>query len=195
VIAVLHQVTAVDVRGDGALTRLWVDRHLEELEPFVGRDRRLRLASARLGHELHEALEGERYTASRIHGDYWVGNILLASPGPRPGGIAGIVDWDASGPRELPLHDLLHLLMYSRRLLTGRELGGIVSEQLRRGEWPVEERVLFDRSANASLSARHAVLLYWLRHVAMHTRQQSEPAGWRFKLWHRRNVHRVLELL
>ena len=198
-IAVLHRVTAVSVRGDPALARGWVDAHLAELEPYLGRDRRLRLATARLGHELHEVFDSGRYTASRIHGDYWLGNVLLASPESRPGKVAGIVDWDASGPCELPLHDLLHLLIYTHRLLTGRELGTIIGERLRSGEWSAAERMLFDRFAigsdHGALSARHAVLLYWLRHVAMHTRQQSEPAGWRFKHWHRRNVLRVLESL
>jgi aminoglycoside phosphotransferase (APT) family kinase protein len=198
-IAVLHRITAVSVRGDPALAGRWIDEHLEELEPYLGRDRRLCLAAARLSHELHAVLEGGSYTASRIHGDYWLGNVLFAGPEPGPGALAGIVDWDASSPCELPLHDLLHLLMYTRRLLTGRELGVIVSEQLRRGEWPVEEHLLFDRCALWSeigaLSPRQALLLYWLRHAAMHTRQQSEPGGWRFRLWHRRNVLPVLESL
>ena len=197
-IAVLHRITAVSVRGDPALAGGWVDAHLEELEPYLGRDRRLRLASARLGHELHAVLEGGSYTASRIHGDYWLGNVLFTGPEPGPGALAGIVDWDASGPCELPLHDLFHLVMYSRRLLSGRELGAIVSEQLRTGDWPAETRLWPDRFATwfpDALSPRHAVLLYWLRHVAMHTRQQSDSAGWRFKLWQRRNVLPVLEAL
>jgi Phosphotransferase enzyme family len=199
VIAVLHQITAVNVRCDCALADGWVDAHLEALEPYLGRDRRLRLASGRLSHELHAALEGGSYTASRIHGDYWLGNVLFGGPESRPGTVAGIVDWDASGPCELPLHDLLHLLMYTRRMVTGRELGVIVREQMRRDDWVLEEHLLFNRSAiwseTRALSPRQALLLYWLRHVAMHARQQSEPAGWRFKLWHRRNVLPVLESL
>jgi hypothetical protein len=197
VIAVLHRVTAVGVHGDSTLARGWVDSHLAELEPHIGRDRRLRLASARLSDELHETLESGSYTASRIHGDYWLGNVLLASPATRRETVAGIVDWDASSRYELPLHDLLHLVFYTRSLLTRRDLGSIVSEQLHRGEWPGEVRLLLDRSAiwydGGTLSPRHALLLYWLRHVAIHIRQQAEPAGWRFKFWHRRNVLSVLE--
>jgi hypothetical protein len=198
-IAVLHRATAVTVRGDPALVRGWVDAHLEELEPHLGRDRRLRLTSARLSEELHEALERVNHKVSRIHGDYWLGNVLLASPASRRGAIAGIVDWDASERDELPIHDLLHLEMYTRSLLARQELGGVVSEQLRNGKWPDDVRLLLDRSAiwsdDGALSARHALLLYWLRHVAIHTRQHSQPAGWRFKLWHRRNVLPVLESL
>ena len=45
--------------------------------------------------------------------------------------LHGIVDWEASTAVELPLHDLLHLLLSTRRLRTGRELGHIICEQLR----------------------------------------------------------------
>ena len=45
------------------------------------------------------------------------------------------------------------------------------------------------------LSDRHALLLYWLRHAALHTRQQRAPVGYRYRLWERRNLHPVLAAL
>jgi hypothetical protein len=38
------------------------------------------------------------------------------------------------------------------------------------------------------------LLLYWLRHVALHARQQSQQVGYRYRLWERRNVEPVLAL-
>jgi hypothetical protein len=196
-IAVLHETTARSVTGDPDLAHHWVDVHVRELLSHIDRDRRLRLALERIGAELEGVIIGGTFSASRIHGDYWPGNLLFASPNGGPRAVAGIVDWDASAGRELPLHDLLHLLFYTRRLLAGRELGEVVQEHLVSGEWSAEEHVLLAGhplwSGDGSLSGHHALLLYWLRHAAMHTRQQIAQAGWRYRLWQRRNVLPVLE--
>ena len=155
------------------------------------------MALARIGAELEGALADGTFVVSRIHGDYWPGNVLFASPDHGSHQVVGIVDWDASRPDELPLHDLFHLLFYTRRLLTGQELGEIVQDHLVSGEWSAQERALLAShplwSGDATLSQQQALLLYWLRHAAMHTRQQTSHAGWRHRLWQRRNVLPVLE--
>ncbi len=195
----LHQSTAATLPGSVDVAELWVDPHLRELARHAGRRRAMTLRLERLRDELHDALAGNTFTAGWIHGDYWLGNLLFSGAGSTRYVPTGIVDWDASAPRELPLHDLLHLLLYTRRLNSGRELGHIVRGHLLGGGWSAEERVVLDRHAtwhlDRALSERHAVLLYWLRQVAMHARQQSPPVGYHYRLWERRNVLTVLASL
>jgi aminoglycoside phosphotransferase (APT) family kinase protein len=144
--------------------------------------------------ELDGALIGRTVCTSRVHGDYWLGNVLFS--GSR---TSGVVDWDAAGTTDLPLIDLLHLLLYTRRLLSGQELGEIISKQLLDGEWSRHERSLLRRyggfGAHGSPCDRHALILYWLRHVAHHARQEARPRGPANRLWVRRNVRPVLAAL
>ena len=108
------------------------------------------------------------------------------------------MDWDASGAAESPLHDVLHLALYTTRVTSGRELGEIVSERLRGPAWSADERDVFTSYVGPAweqLSDRHALLLYWLRQMSMHIRQQATIGGWRLLLWQRRNIRPVLESL
>lgn len=190
-IHVLHRSTATSVVVDRAVAERWVDVQLYDLNRHFGRRRAGHLT--RLRDELHRAVIGRTFSATWIHGDYWLGNVLVAETSPQPGGI---VDWDDAAAGELPLHDVLHLLLYTRRLVTGEEIGSIVCRQLARGQWSASERRLLERYGSwchdGALSDRHAVLLYWLRHVALHARQQRDRPGPRYRLWERRNVHSVL---
>ena len=159
----LHRRTAAEVRIGDELAEQWVRAPAALLARHSGR----RAARAILGlaEALERALHGRTVAAGWVHGDFWPGNLLV-----RPdGALSGIVDWDAAGPCELPLHDLLHLLLHGRRVARKVELGEVVVAQLRAPEWaPHERRVLRaygDRPAGA-LPDREALLLYWLRHAA-----------------------------
>jgi aminoglycoside phosphotransferase (APT) family kinase protein len=193
----LHRTTATAASCDSSLGERWIDAPLDDLARNSARCYpRFASRLERLRAELHGAVRGRPFATSWIHGDYWLGNLLLS-----PGGstIEGIVDWDAAAPGELAIHDVLHLLFYTRRMRTGQELGQLVRRQLRGGGWSPEERRLLDRYGawchDGSLSGRHAVLLYWLRHAAFHTRQQGRPRNYRHRLWEIRNVHSVLSAL
>lgn len=190
-IAVLHRATTTTLPTDPSDP--WVDAHLRELARHAGRQAPL-AEFARLRERLHQALSNQVFRASWIHGDYWLGNILCDNQEP-----VAIVDWEAAAALELPMHDLLHLLLYSRRLRTGAELGQIVSGLLRGGAFTGEERQLLTRheafGGCGSLSERDCLLLYWLRHVAMHARQQRARVGYRYRIWERRNVLEVLSAL
>lgn len=209
-IAVLHAATARPLPADAAPTELWVERHLRTLELHAGNPRAIAAAAARVRAELREPLRGFHGQVSTVHGDYWPGNVLVADPdsagrrrrpgGQRgfPGAPVGIVDWESWGPLELPHHDVLHLLLSARRQHTGQELGTIVAELLRGRDWSPDERELLDAQAlgpGESIAMRHALLLYWLRHAAMHARQQPGQAGVRYRLWERRNVLAVVAAL
>lgn len=196
-IHVLHTTTMRVASCGSRLAERWIDAPIHDLARH-GERRHPRLATRldALRAELHGAMSGRAFTTSWIHGDYWLGN-LLSSPGSLT--IEGIVDWDAAAPEELAIHDVLHLLFYTRRLRTGRELGEMVRGQLRRDRWSPRERHLLERYGawchDGSLSDRHAVLLYWLRHAAFHVRQQPRPSTYRHRIWEMRNVQTVLAAL
>jgi hypothetical protein len=190
-IHVLHRATAAEVSG-AELAPRWVDAPLHELARHGAPRGRAAEDVRRLRDELHEALAGRRLAAGWIHGDYWVGNLLLADRQTRPSGIA---DWEAAGTPELPLHDILHLLLSGRRLATGAQLGALVRHHLSRG-WTAPERRWLERHAtDGALSLRHALLLYWLRQVSVHARQQGRIGGMRYRAWEQRNVRGVLAAL
>jgi aminoglycoside phosphotransferase (APT) family kinase protein len=188
----LHRTTATITAGDAGLAERWVDAPLHELWPEDPRSRWVRTQAERLRKELHGAVNGQTFRASWVHGDFWLGN-LLSEHAPS---ISGIVDWDAAAPAELAVHDVLHLLLATRRMAGGQELGRMVRDRLREAPWSGHERHLLRRYAfwchDGALSDRHAVLLYWLRQVASHARQQSSRSAPRYRLWEIRNVYRVL---
>lgn len=194
-IAVLHETTATTVGAGQEVIERWVDDPLRELARHADRGRRLAGRLNLLRDELHSALGAGTLPVSWIHGDFWLGNLLFASSQ----SATGIVDWEAAAPLELPLHDVLHLLLYTRRLATGRELGQMLCEQLKQQRWSAAERAFLERQrvwqARGQLSERHVLLLYWLRHAAVHARQHGHPVGYRYRLWERRNVLPVLESL
>jgi aminoglycoside phosphotransferase (APT) family kinase protein len=194
-IHVLHRTTASVVEVDERLAAHWIDAPANDLLAH-GAARGLGSQVGRLRDELRTALVGRSLSAGWIHGDYWLGNLLFEAgeAGPR-----GIVDWDAAGESALPVIDVIHLLLYTRRLITGRQLGEIVAEQLRGRGWPAEERRLLDHYGTwchgDSLSERHQLLLCWLRHVAHHARQQGDGRTLGYRRWQSRNVRPVLASL
>jgi aminoglycoside phosphotransferase (APT) family kinase protein len=194
-IAMLHESTATTVGGGPEVTERWVDAPLRELLRHTLPGARSAGRLQRLGDELHDVLAAGNFPAAWIHGDFWLGNLLF-DPTPAP---TGIVDWEAAAPLELPLHDVLHLLLYTRRLTTGRELGHMLCDQLVEKRWSAAERALLERQPawqlREGLTERHVLLLYWLRHAAVHARQNGSPAGYRYRLWERRNVLPVLASL
>jgi hypothetical protein len=194
-IGVLHEQTATAVGGGTDVVERWVDAPLRELLRHADGGRRLERRVDLLRDELHDALGSGTFPAAWIHGDCWLGNMLFTGTS----APTGIVDWEAAAPLELPLHDVLHLLLYARRLATGRELGQLLCDQLGRHQWSADERVFLGGqrawTARGALSERHALLLYWLRHAAVHARQYRSPAGYRYRLWERRNVLPVLAAL
>jgi hypothetical protein len=194
-IHVLHRTTALAVEVDERLAADWIDAPANELL-LNGAARALESQVGALRDELRAALVGRSLSAGWVHGDYWFGNLLFEAGEAAP---RGIVDWDAAGQPALPVIDVMHLLLYTRRLISGRELGEIVAEKLRRPAWPQEERRVLDRYAawchGDLLSERHLLLLCWLRHVAHHARQHGDDPTLGYRRWQRRNVRPVLASL
>jgi aminoglycoside phosphotransferase (APT) family kinase protein len=113
----IHRQTASTLMIDRTLLESWVDRPLAAIRRLVAPaapaghfDRSLQ----GIAHGLHNALLGRTVQVSWIHGDFWVSNLRVTAGGDR---LTGIVDWDRAAPDELPAHDLLQLLIQTRRLL------------------------------------------------------------------------------
>jgi aminoglycoside phosphotransferase (APT) family kinase protein len=128
------------------------------------------------------------------HGDFWPGNLLLQ---PEAGAITGIVDWDRATADQMPLHDLLHLLAYTRKLQRRSELGEEIVAYLLPAAFDRYERSLvkealdqLDLPANIEFF-RAITLLYWLRFAA--TNLSRYPAFQSDAHWLKDNIFLVLK--
>jgi aminoglycoside phosphotransferase (APT) family kinase protein len=190
IIGDLHARTREVTLLDRATVEAWVHAPLLRLEAFSAGQRHRNLllgAIGRLRGELDSALAGRTVHTSWIHGDFWPGNLLAARSGTD---VTGVVDWDGASPRQLPLHDLLHLHVFSRRLARGDELGDVVVRALYGG---IGEAIDVPSGQVATwlddIPQRSAVLLYWLRHVQLFIDTEGHHDNPR---WLRANVERVL---
>ena len=193
-IGTLHRQTSVRRDVDETLIENWIDRPAATIADLLvgraGAQRRLRTL-ARLAATLRDELTGQQVDIGWVHGDYWAGNLLASDDGAR---ILGVVDWDLAGSPELPLHDILHLVLYARRLNGDLELGEVVASALHRPDWDETERKILDESRLGwpvdPDGARRAIALSWLRHVGAFARVESHGAN---RVWLRRNVDPVLD--
>ncbi len=119
---------------------------------------------------LRDRLLGRELPLAWIHGDFWLGNLLVQ--GPREP-LTGVIDWDRAAPQEIPLHDVFHLLVYTRKLVRNSEPGEEVVDYLLPAAFGRQERTLVD-TAIAALDLPDSAdflsamaLLYWLRGAAV----------------------------
>jgi Phosphotransferase enzyme family len=94
------------------------------LAPHLDADRRAALERA--GAVLAARLNG--IAPVWVHGDFWLGNLLVEA-----GRLLGVLDWDASTPRGLPLTDALHLIALGDRDVRRLPHGRRCTERL----WPL----------------------------------------------------------
>ncbi|HUS16382.1 MAG TPA: aminoglycoside phosphotransferase family protein, partial [Chloroflexia bacterium] len=167
-IGTLHTRTAAAVQVDAVRLARWVDAPLQVLGGVVARlpaGRVYRAALRRLRAELHATLAGRTLATSRIHGDFWPGNLLVAGRQ-----VTGIVDWERAGADELPLHDLLHLLLFTRQQIYGHDEADVIAALGKGICWSATDRALLRAAQRALpgdlLAERPMALLYWLRHMA-----------------------------
>ncbi len=178
-LAPVHGHGVEQVVGEELLQEL-VDRPASILEAHTPARDRPTLAALR--RELREGLADRRLVVCPTHGDLWPGNVLLG-----PGGeVTGIVDWESASPAGLAGVDRVHLMLTSRALATGRELGAVVADILRR---PAPVAAL-DPDL---LPMRTQILLAWLLHVSGNLAKSDRYR--RSPLWRRANVRPVLDVV
>lgn len=151
----------------------------------------------RVQDQLVGALAGSSQLVGWAHGDYWPENLLVDE---ESGVITGIVDWDSADPAALALHDQVHLVLSSRKMQSRGSIGAEIVRALEPGEtWsPVEQSVVTAITEGLEMEAgaerlRVALILYWLRLVAVNmTRQPRTTAS---RAWIRLNVSNVVASL
>jgi aminoglycoside phosphotransferase (APT) family kinase protein len=154
----------------------------------------LRQKLEQLDQLLRSQIAGHELPFSWTHGDFWPGNLLIQ---PASGQIGGVVDWDRASVDQIPLHDLLHLLAYTRKLQRRSELGHEIVSYLLPAAFDKYERSLVKETIEqlelpASVDFFRAItLLYWLRFAA--TNLSRYPAFQRDGRWLKNNVFLVLK--
>lgn len=76
---------------------------------------------------LEESCVGRPFAIVWLHGDYKIENILFD---PASGEITGVIDWDLSFRKGLPLLDLLYLIFYDAALEGRDTLAGLLIRRL-----------------------------------------------------------------
>jgi O-antigen/teichoic acid export membrane protein len=187
-ISKLHRTTSSVVSVDQALLSEWADAPIAKLRRHPLLDG-TEPALDRLTDALYDALLGQSVTASCVHGDYWLGNVLLARDSGRVT-VSGIVDWEDARQVGLPDCDLIHLWLTSQP----GELGSTVRRAVLSPQ-TVQEGVgrLSVSWSNPQLSTSHLVLLAWLWHVTAELERASRNRVGR--LWLARSVKPVLKLV
>lgn len=181
----LVDLGSVRVTGDREVAPMLAEQSSTVRRYLDDRDRRrLDTLEQRLTGELSDLRLGWG------HGDFHPGNILV--DGPR---LGTVLDWDAGGPAELPLLDLLHLLATSRPRLRRLSHGDRCVRRL----WPLVraggdariasycERTATPRDADRLVALSQA---YWLVRVAGDMRRFGDRVA--TSEWVERNVRRPL---
>ena len=187
-IGVLHTRTAHPAVVDAALLRRWVDVRVD----IVARATRRRDALEALRRRLHAAWAGREVEIGWVHGDFWLGNVMVD---PATGVAAGIIDWEWAARDELAAQDLVYACVHSRMLAGRGELGDVVSEMLQHPVWE-EAELAMHSAADAPVGPvidPDVLLLVWLRQIAANLVQTPSIAH--NPLWVLRNVVSVLRAL
>ncbi|MFL5727515.1 MAG: phosphotransferase [Chloroflexota bacterium] len=181
----IHAAAAKTAPTDSRDVDRWVHRRADlvrDLLVAVGITGREPWAVAALRQRLSLSLEGSTCTRTRVHGDFWAGNLLVVDDPSGAPCVTGIVDWDTSEPDELALQDTLHLELYAEKVVARHSLGQVVAARLQatvgRAEPP------------DGLPEADRLLLYWLRQVeANHARDAGATSR---PKWIARNIKPVL---
>jgi hypothetical protein len=187
-IGVLHTRTAHPAVVDAALLRRWVDVRVD----IVARATRRRDALETLRRRLNAAWAGREVEIGWVHGDFWLGNVMVD---PATGVAAGIIDWEWAARDELAAQDLVYACVHSRMLAGRGELGDVVSEMLQHPVWEDAELAMHS-AADAPVGPvidPDVLLLVWLRQIAANLVQTPSIAH--NPLWVLRNVVSVLRAL
>ncbi len=202
-LAVLHRLGRQTCDVTEATFDLWVERPAELVRRVLYRRPpgcRYTRALARLVDDLRAELVGTKLSLGWVHGDLWLGNVLVD---PGDASITGIVDWDKAEPAGLAVLDVLHLLLFTRSLAGGQDLGGVVRATMLGAPWSGDEERLLALGAplvgDSRLSDRCVLALYWLLQASREIARRDDGdrrADQRLGsfLWERRNLDPVLSL-
>ncbi|MGB6874401.1 MAG: methyltransferase domain-containing protein [Candidatus Acidiferrales bacterium] len=145
------------------------------VEPDLGHglqivEQNLGVSGDEIREHLDEQLSKRKWPVVIGHGDFWPGNLLLSKNGQE---LVGVIDWDRTIPRGMPLLDLIHFLLYPKVELQRRKLPDLVGEVLARGRFSDSDQPFVDsylRQIGLVLTEdelRAFAVLYWLLNVGV----------------------------
>jgi hypothetical protein len=170
-ISELHRQTRRTLEVDDSLIRRWVSSPIGVIRTALFSTQATSTIHDSLDlveHQLSTALTGRTLPTCRIHGDFWLGNVLVDAD---TGEITGIIDWDRSNADELAFHDILHLVLLSQKIADAnwseaRIAAGVAGKPI----WNASQDQLLQSAFSDLIGiddhVRFALLLYWLRHTA-----------------------------
>lgn len=126
---------------------------------------------------LEESLGGISGRLGIVHGDFGAGNILVDR-----GRLAGVIDWEASHERGLPLLDAFNYLDATHRFCSRRLDITDTLPMLALGQWPLPDEMeflqrCFDRCAVDFRFRRGVALLYLFFHIGPQLRFAATERG------------------
>ncbi len=191
----IHAATVSVITVNEEVFERWVGvplqvlRYWNESLPSAMRNRS---AIETLASQLRQSLFGLSLSVSWIHGDFWCANWLVTPDG---SAITGFLDWDLATADDLPQLDQVQLLISTRKILRGREIGSIMVELLKGGTWLPYEQAILDgaKLPGDPVETRTLLLLSWLRDVATNLTESARyPDKW---YWQPINIKPVLQNL
>lgn len=193
----LHINTAMKVTIDEAILVRWLDKRIAALQSLnmpVRSDEIVASPLSMLASELRASLLGRKMIISWIHGDYWLGNLRVSHDGNQ---VAGILDWDLSENNSLPFLDYMTLIISTRMLTHGSEIGEVIIDLLKTQNWSDIESAILNQSANDfeidAIDMRTKLLFTWLVHVTDVLSKAVKPShNW---FWLNINIETVLRTI
>ncbi len=142
---------------------------------------------------LEQITAGQRLPLVLAHGDLKLSNLLI-NPASRR--LTGILDWDMSELRGLPLLDILHLVLAKYRLSRSWSIGTAVTEiLLPQGFEQTERRIIEDYKQRFGISEklyRALMITYWAKHIL---RNLVESGGSKHPAWMKENIIDVFQYM
>jgi hypothetical protein len=134
----------------------------------VGRNPPLRTELTLLEPEVRRAVMGRALPAVWMHGDYKLENIVFDLEHHR---LLGVIDWELSRRRALPLLDLLYLLLYNRVIRAGGDdVADLVALVVEGGWTAAEQAILSEYNAHFAGVAQVGLALlamFFVHHIGV----------------------------
>jgi aminoglycoside phosphotransferase (APT) family kinase protein len=136
------------------------------------RARNAPLADALLGLEqrLRARVSGARLPIVWLHGDFKIENLMFDE---RSRDLLGVVDWEHSEERGLPMLDPLYLIIYNRTLRGSIDVVSALDSLVRGGATPAEDNLLKRYCGAINIdSSMQAVLhaMFFVHHIGVRYR-------------------------
>jgi O-antigen/teichoic acid export membrane protein len=146
----------------------WIDRPIELVNgaaPWVIPSGSVTAAFEAIRRHQRAAWAGRVVSLGWSHGNFGPDSIRFSRDGAR---VTGIADWSLARRNAPAALDLCQLVLTTRMLVSGQEIGDVVCDLLRDPRWsPHEWRCFAGQPAALTVSEmRMLVLLAWLHHIA-----------------------------